>query len=140
MKPDLSDREIEILARVSYGQTSGQIGRALNITETTVKTHLRRMFAKVQVADRSALVRAGFERGYLHLSVPEDPEPSIVVDATPVALDWVAVELARQAQQFAGPEDVPRPLGDRHIGACFAARACPCREGSTWRFPEEAAR
>jgi DNA-binding NarL/FixJ family response regulator len=61
----LSPREIEVLGMVSTGSTNAQIGRALFISEATVKTHLLRAFGKLGVSDRTAAVTAAIKRGIL---------------------------------------------------------------------------
>ena len=61
----LTTREIEVLALVARGLTNAEIGRALFISEATVKTHLLRVFGKLGVADRTAAVTAAMERGLL---------------------------------------------------------------------------
>lgn len=129
MTPELSDREMQVLLRVSYGKSNPQIGMDLGIAEDTVKTHMRRLMQKFGVFDRAACVRAGFESGALRAGDGEPSRPPLV----PVAVDWQEVERERQASMPA------RPIGDRHIAACFAAQACPCRVASTWRFPERPA-
>lgn len=64
--PDaLSPREIEVLRLVSTGQTNAEIGRALLISEATVKTHLLRAFGKLAVSDRTAAVTEALARGIL---------------------------------------------------------------------------
>jgi DNA-binding NarL/FixJ family response regulator len=61
----LSPREVEVLRLVSTGCTNAEIGRALYISEATVKTHLLRAFAKLGVSDRTAAVTVALERGIL---------------------------------------------------------------------------
>jgi len=61
----LSPREIEVLGLVSTGSTNAEIGRALFISEATVKTHLLRAFGKLGVSDRTAAVTAAIKRGIL---------------------------------------------------------------------------
>jgi DNA-binding NarL/FixJ family response regulator len=63
--PVLSPREIEVLRLVSTGQTNAEIGRALFISEATVKTHLLRAFGKLSVSDRTAAVTAALALGIL---------------------------------------------------------------------------
>ena len=52
----LSDREREVSDLVSRGLTNGEIGRSLDISEPTVKTHLRNIYSKTGVHDRAQLV------------------------------------------------------------------------------------
>ena len=61
----LSRRETEVLALVAKGLTNAEIGRELFISETTVKTHLIRIFGKLGVSDRTAAVTTALERGLL---------------------------------------------------------------------------
>lgn len=61
----LSPREAEVLSLVARGLTNGEIGKALFISETTVKTHLLRVFGKLGVSDRTAAVTTALDRGLL---------------------------------------------------------------------------
>ncbi|BCJ26735.1 response regulator transcription factor [Actinocatenispora sera] len=61
----LTSREIEVLRLVGAGRTNAEIGRALLISEATVKTHLLRTFGKLGVSDRTAAVTAALQRGIL---------------------------------------------------------------------------
>ncbi|AKN70359.1 LuxR family transcriptional regulator [Streptomyces sp. PBH53] len=61
----LTDREIEVLGAVADGLTNAEIGRRLVIGEATVKTHLLRLFAKLDVNDRTRAVVVAMERGLL---------------------------------------------------------------------------
>jgi DNA-binding NarL/FixJ family response regulator len=61
----LSPREVEVLRLVRTGSTNAEIGRALYISDATVKTHLLRAFAKLGVSDRTAAVTVALERGIL---------------------------------------------------------------------------
>lgn len=61
----LSARETEVLALVARGLTNVQIGRALFVSEATVKTHLMRACAKLGVTGRTAAVTKAMETGAL---------------------------------------------------------------------------
>ncbi|MBO3744549.1 response regulator transcription factor [Streptosporangiaceae bacterium NEAU-GS5] len=61
----LSRRETEVLGLVARGLTNAEIGRELFISETTVKTHLLRIFGKLGVSDRTAAVTTALSRGLL---------------------------------------------------------------------------
>jgi DNA-binding NarL/FixJ family response regulator len=50
----LSAREVQVLRLVAQGLANKQIGRALGITERTVKAHLGRVFREIGVADRTS--------------------------------------------------------------------------------------
>lgn len=61
----LSARELEVLDLVAEGNTNADIGRRLHISEATVKTHLLRMFNKLDVSDRTAAVTTAMSLGLL---------------------------------------------------------------------------
>jgi DNA-binding NarL/FixJ family response regulator len=61
----LSGREVEVLALVAKGLTNAELGRALHISEATVKTHLLRTFGKLDVSDRTAAVTTAMGLGLL---------------------------------------------------------------------------
>ena len=49
-------REVQVLERLSLGNTNKEIAQALAISEETVKTHLRRLYEKLGVSDRAQAV------------------------------------------------------------------------------------
>ncbi len=53
-RPELSTRELEVLGLVSRGLANKQIGRALGISERTVKVHLGNVFRRIGVTDRTS--------------------------------------------------------------------------------------
>jgi DNA-binding NarL/FixJ family response regulator len=61
----LTPRELQVLAGVGRGLTNADIGRELFIGESTVKTHLLKVFAKLGVDDRTRAVTVALERGLL---------------------------------------------------------------------------
>ena len=52
----LSERELQIVELVAHGKSNKQIAKKLKISEWTVSTHLRRVFAKLKVDSRAAMV------------------------------------------------------------------------------------
>ena len=54
--PTLSAREREVLELVSAGLSSPEVARRLNLSTTTVKTHLQRIYEKLGVGERAAAV------------------------------------------------------------------------------------
>lgn len=52
----LTKRELEIAILVALGRPNKQIAKELNISEWTVSTHLRRLFTKLGVGSRAAMV------------------------------------------------------------------------------------
>jgi len=63
----LSEREIAILRLVSVGQANKQIASKLGLSEETVKGHLKSIFAKLDVADRTHAVTTAARRGIIEL-------------------------------------------------------------------------
>ena len=61
----LSQRELEVLELIARGSTNREAAKRLFISETTVKTHLLHVYAKLGVNDRAAAVATAFSRGYL---------------------------------------------------------------------------
>lgn len=55
-KPTLTGREIEVLELVARGQTSRDIGKALFISENTVKNHIRNVLDKLGLHSRNEAV------------------------------------------------------------------------------------
>ncbi|MFI9561602.1 response regulator [Nonomuraea endophytica] len=62
---DPSPRELEVLRLIAKGAGNKEVARTLLISETTVKTHLKHVFAKLGVETRAAAVVAAMERGLL---------------------------------------------------------------------------
>ena len=52
----LSERELQIVELVAQGKSNKQIAKKLKISEWTVSTHLRRVFAKLKVDSRAEMV------------------------------------------------------------------------------------
>ncbi|MFZ1756532.1 MAG: response regulator transcription factor [Caldilineaceae bacterium] len=63
----LTEREVEVLQLVAKGNSNRLVGRALHISEATVKTHLVHIFGKLNVSDRTSAVTVALERGILRL-------------------------------------------------------------------------
>ena len=61
----LTPRETEVLRLVARGHSNPQIGRALYVSESTVKTHLLRAFEKLDVNDRTRAVTRAMELGLI---------------------------------------------------------------------------
>jgi DNA-binding NarL/FixJ family response regulator len=61
----LTARETDVLRLVATGLSNKQIAVALGIGESTVKTHLLKVFEKLGVADRTRAVTLAMERGLL---------------------------------------------------------------------------
>jgi two-component system NarL family response regulator len=66
-RPTLSLREVSVLEGVMKGHRNKEIAAAMAISEETVEVHLRNVFAKLQVHDRTAAVYVALRRGIVHL-------------------------------------------------------------------------
>lgn len=63
----LSERELEVLRLVADGQGNKGVARALAISEETVKAHLKSIFTKLGVADRTHAVTVAVRRGIIEI-------------------------------------------------------------------------
>jgi DNA-binding NarL/FixJ family response regulator len=63
----LSEREIAVLRLVAVGKANKEIARALSLSEETVKAHLKNIFTKLDVADRTHAVTVAARRGIIEL-------------------------------------------------------------------------
>jgi two-component system NarL family response regulator len=66
-RPTLTKREIRVLQLVLKGQRNKEIAAALSISEETVEVHLKNIFTKLDVHDRTAAVYVALRRGILHV-------------------------------------------------------------------------
>jgi DNA-binding NarL/FixJ family response regulator len=60
---DLSERERQVLMLVAHGHTNAEIGRELGVEETTVKTHVSAVLAKLGLHRRVEAVIYAYETG-----------------------------------------------------------------------------
>jgi DNA-binding CsgD family transcriptional regulator len=58
--PRLTPRQRDLLHLVAAGHTNSQIARRLGISETTVRTHLENIYARLHVSSRTAAVTRAF--------------------------------------------------------------------------------
>jgi DNA-binding NarL/FixJ family response regulator len=63
----LSERELSILRLASDGQANKEIGRLLSLTEGTVKSYMKDIFAKLGVSDRTHAVTVAIKRGLIEI-------------------------------------------------------------------------
>jgi DNA-binding NarL/FixJ family response regulator len=61
----LTPRELDVLGLVAEGLSNRQISRRLFLSETTIKTHLVHIYAKLGVDSRTAAVAAATRRGLI---------------------------------------------------------------------------
>jgi DNA-binding NarL/FixJ family response regulator len=63
----LSERELQVLRLIAKGLRNKEIGAALNIAEDTVKIHIKNIFGKMNVIDRTQAVVSASQRGIIRL-------------------------------------------------------------------------
>lgn len=64
---ELTAREVEVLGLIASGRANKQIGRELRVSEDTVKSHVKSIFAKLHVDDRTHAVTSAARRGIIDL-------------------------------------------------------------------------
>jgi DNA-binding NarL/FixJ family response regulator len=62
--PQLSQRERQILTHLAEGDSNKQIARAFNITESTVKVHLKAILRKITAQNRTQAAISVIAKGY----------------------------------------------------------------------------
>jgi DNA-binding CsgD family transcriptional regulator len=63
----LSQREIEVLQRISGGNRNSEIAALIFISEETVKGHIKNIMEKLGASDRTDAVAIGIRRGIIQL-------------------------------------------------------------------------
>jgi two-component system NarL family response regulator len=66
-RSDLTERELEVLHLVGRGLSNKEVAKAIGRMDETVKIHLKNIFAKLGVDDRTQAVTVALARGLIHL-------------------------------------------------------------------------
>lgn len=61
----MTERELAVLQLVAEGKANKEIARSLSVSEDTVKAHLKSIFTKLDVADRTLAVTHAIRRGII---------------------------------------------------------------------------
>jgi DNA-binding CsgD family transcriptional regulator len=103
LKPELSDREIEILRLVATGVSNKEIAVKLTISPNTVKVHLRNVFSKIGASSRTEAALFAVRMGYV---APEAASP-VLGPGMPAgsAVDIEPGEEGAPAGEAPAPED-----------------------------------
>ena len=65
--PTLTAREIQVMELVAEGRRNKEIASSLSISEETVQVHLRNIFSKLKVSERTAALNVAIRRGIVHI-------------------------------------------------------------------------
>lgn len=63
----LSEREIEVLQCVAHGAANKEVAARLNLSEETVKVHVKHILEKLNASDRTGAVTIALSRGIIEL-------------------------------------------------------------------------
>jgi len=72
---DLSDREMDVLRLIAYGNNNAAIAEKLSISEQTVKGHVSNILGKLYLADRTQAAAFAWQQGVVHRDdSPQTPQ------------------------------------------------------------------
>jgi DNA-binding CsgD family transcriptional regulator/N-acetylneuraminic acid mutarotase len=111
----LSDRELDVLTRLAAGESNKTIADGLSISPYTVKTHLRNIYAKLDVSTRTEAMTVALQQGVLPM-----PGEAAAVGNSPVDLSDGASSSTIEAIPDPPAE---HPLPERHRGPVRRWRA-----------------
>jgi two-component system NarL family response regulator len=67
-RPELSERELQVLRHMALGKSNKEIGQVLYISENTVKGHVKAIFTKLDAIGRTEAVAIANRRGIIETS------------------------------------------------------------------------
>jgi len=71
----LTPREREVLLLIARGYSNAEIAESFVVSEGTVKTHVKRILAKLEVRDRTQAAVFAFDSGFVTPESASEPEP-----------------------------------------------------------------
>jgi len=72
----LTERERDVLRLIAQGRSNNEIADSLCLGEGTIKTHINRIFRKLELRDRAQAVVIAYETGLVHPGRLERPPPA----------------------------------------------------------------
>lgn len=66
-RADLSQRELEVLQLLTKGRSNKEMAASLFVSEDTIKAHLKSLFSKLKVKDRTEAAISAIRQGIVHL-------------------------------------------------------------------------
>ena len=120
---ELSDRELDVLRCVARGASNKEVAAELSISENTVKVHMRRIFAKLDVSSRTEAARVAIQQGIIVIpglevetaTTPVTPPPSDEALVTPTV------------------DELSTPVSDIDLEPA-AQGVTPPRRATSWRL------
>ncbi|MGH8934254.1 MAG: response regulator [Egibacteraceae bacterium] len=71
----LTAREEEVLILLAQGRSNAEVGKQLDITEATVRTHLAKVMGKLNVREKAQAVIAAYQAGIVPSMPPKSSPP-----------------------------------------------------------------
>jgi len=65
VRPTLTARELEVLERLTVGDSVAGMAKRLYMSESTAKTHIAKVYAKLGVHNRAGAVMAAIQLGFV---------------------------------------------------------------------------
>jgi len=67
-RPELSEREVQVLQQMAAGKSNKEIGQVIYVSENTVKAHVKSILAKLDAMGRTEAIAIAIKRGLIQAS------------------------------------------------------------------------